>query len=78
MFSYYGLNNPKHKKEPQTLESSKDPNMSHFKFSDFSKLFPYSDNACPPDGICHETNQVLVKMSMTQETDVSKKPKNFF
>jgi hypothetical protein len=43
-----------------------------------SKVFPYTDSVCPPDGICHESTQVLVKMSMVQETDVSKKPKNFF
>lgn len=57
---------------------SKDILMSHFSFNEVGKIFPYSDNACWPDGICLETNQVYVKLSIIQDTDVSKKPKNFF
>ena len=52
--------------------------MSYFRFVDINKIFPYSDMACPPDGICLESTQTLVKMKMVQETDVTKKPKNFF
>lgn len=78
LFAYYGLPNSKLKKEPQILEISKDMQMSHFSFSDVGKIFPYSDNACWPDGVCLDTNQVYVKLSIIQETDVSKKPKNFF
>jgi len=56
LFSYYGLQNPKLKREVQALElaSRDDPLMSHFRFSDISKILPYSDPSCPPDGICGE------------------------
>lgn len=56
IYSYYGLPNPKQKKELKALElaSRHDPLMSHFKFADISKILPYSDPACPPDGICSD------------------------
>lgn len=53
-FSYYGLPNPQQKKEPQLLELAKDPLLSHFKFVDITKILPYSDPACPGEGICDE------------------------
>jgi len=52
--------------------------MGHFKFADISKILPYSDPACPPDGICSDNLQTLLKLSISQDTDVSKKQGNFF
>lgn len=52
--------------------------MSSFRFHDLTKVFPYTDAACPPDGECHDSTIAQVKMSMAQETDAAKKPKNFF
>jgi hypothetical protein len=63
-YAYYGLANPKAKKEPQMFDMSKDPHMSYFRFSDLTKVFPFTDQACPPDGSCHDNIQVQVKMSM--------------
>ena len=57
---------------------SKDDNLSNFRFVDITKVLPYSDPACPPDGVCSESLQTLVKLHMTQSTDTTKKPKNFF
>lgn len=80
VFSYYGLPNPKVKKELKALElgSRRDPLMSHFKFADISKILPYSDPACPPDGICGENLQTLMQISMSQDTDVSHKHASLF
>jgi len=78
VFSYYGFTNPKAKRDMQVLEMSKDPLLSHFRFMDITKILPYSDTACPPDGICLDTTQTLIKMHMTQDTDMANKPKNFF
>ena len=52
--------------------------MSYFRFSEISKIFPYQDTTCPPDGNCVDSLQTLVKMSISQDTDLSKKPKNIF
>ena len=55
-FDYYGLPNPNAKKELKAIElaSRTDPLMRNFKFADISKILPYSDPACPPDGVCAE------------------------
>lgn len=55
VYAYYGIPNPKEKKEPHLLEITKDPYMSYFTFNDITKLLPYSDPACPGDGICSES-----------------------
>jgi hypothetical protein len=78
IYSYYGIPNPKAKKEPILLEMNNDPYLSYFTFNDISRILPYSDQACPGDGICAETTQTLIKMHMNQDTDMSKKPKNYF
>lgn len=54
VYSYYGLPNPKQKKEPTLLQLSSDPYLSSFSFSDITKVLPYSDPACPGDGTCHD------------------------
>lgn len=59
IFSYYGVANPKTKTEKQLLElNSNDPLMSHFKFVELTKLLPYTDAACKPDGICLDSLQI--------------------
>ena len=65
MYSYYGLANPKTKEEKKLLEMTKNPLMSHFSFTELSKLLPYSDTSCPPNGVCSETLQAMIKMHMT-------------
>ena len=57
IYSYYNLPNPKVKQQPQMLElaSKTDPMMTYFKFADVVKMLPYSDPACPPEGLCIET-----------------------
>lgn len=57
---------------------SKDDYLSEFRFVDITKVLPYSDPVCPPDGVCSENLQTLIKLHMTQSTDTTKKPKNFF
>jgi hypothetical protein len=52
--------------------------MSHFKFADISKILPYSDPACPPDGICSDNLQTLLRLSVSQDTDASKKQTSTF
>ena len=52
IYTYYGIDNPKLKKDLLPLEISKDPFLHHFSFIDVTKIIPYSDMACPPDGIC--------------------------
>jgi hypothetical protein len=66
MYDYYGLPNPNIKKELKAIElgSNSDPLMSHFKFADISKILPYSDPACPPEGLCSDNLQTLVKFTM--------------
>jgi len=51
VYSYYGIPNPKAKKESQLLELQykSDPYLSHFAFVDINKVLPFSDPACPPD-----------------------------
>jgi hypothetical protein len=44
--------------------------LSTFKFADVNKILPFSDPACPPDGICDDKLQVLMKFHLTQTTDV--------
>ena len=80
IYDYYGIPNPKVKKELKALElgSRSDTLMSYFKFADISKILPYSDPACPPDGICSDNLQTLIKLSMTQDTDLAKKDANLF
>ena len=78
IYSYYGIPNPRLKKEPQLLEINKDPYLSYFTFNDISRILPYSDQACPGDGICAESTQTLIKMHMNQDTDMTKKYKNYF
>lgn len=36
------------------LASKTDPLMTYFKFVDTVKVLPYSDPACPPEGLCME------------------------
>ena len=43
IYSYYGLNNPRAKREPQILEINKDSYLSYFVFNDISRILPYSD-----------------------------------
>lgn len=64
VFSYYDLKDPKIKHEMQVLEVSQDPYMSHFNFKDINKILPFSDPGCPPDGVCSENLQTLVKMHL--------------
>lgn len=52
--------------------------MGQFKFADISKILPYSDPACPPDGICQDNLQTLLRLSITQDTDMSKKRASAF
>jgi hypothetical protein len=78
VYSYYDIKDPKIKKELQVLELSQDPYLSHFNFKDINKVLPFSDPGCPPDGVCSENLQTLVKMHLVQSTDASRKPKNFF
>ena len=78
VYSYYDIKDPKIKKELQVLELSQDPFLSHFNFKDINKVLPFSDPGCPPDGVCSENLQTLVKMHLVQSTDATRKPKNFF
>jgi hypothetical protein len=78
IFTYYDLKDPKIKKELQVLEMSQDPYLSYFSFKDINKILPFSDPGCPPDGVCSENMQTLVKMHLVQSTDATRKPKNFF
>ena len=78
VYSYYGLPNPKQKKEPTLLQLSSDPYLSSFSFSDITKVLPYSDPACPGDGTCHDDIQAMIVLKMKQETDMTKKTKSFF
>lgn len=64
VFTYYDLPDPKIKHEMQVLELSKDPYLSHFNFKDINKVLPFSDPGCPPDGVCSENLQTLVKMHL--------------
>ena len=57
---------------------SKDEYLSNFRFVDITKVLPYSDPVCPPDGVCGENLQTLVKLHMNQTTDTTKKNKSFF
>ena len=79
VYSYYGIRDPREIKEEKLLELNwiDDPYLSHFRFKDVTKILPFSDPGCPNGGICSDNLQTLVKMSMTQETDVSRKPKEF-
>jgi hypothetical protein len=52
--------------------------MSYFRFADISKILPYSDPACPPDGICSDNLQTLMKLTVTQDTDIAKKDATLF
>ena len=51
--------------------------MSHFKFNDVSKLLPFTESACP-ESQCYDSLQILVKMSMHQETEYKKSNKTWF
>jgi hypothetical protein len=65
VYTYYDLKDPKIKKELAVLELAhpeSDPNLSHFVFKDISKVLPFSDPGCPPDGICNDNLQTLIKM----------------
>jgi hypothetical protein len=78
IYAYYDIKDPKTRKESQVLELSLDPFLSHFTFKDINKLLPFSDPGCPPDGICSDNLQTLIKMHLVQSTDTVRKPKNFF
>lgn len=41
--------------------------MSYFTFSEMSKLLPASDDACPGRS-CLDDGEILVQLSMTQDT----------
>jgi len=64
VFTYYGITNPKVKKDLKTLEMTQDEMLSHFSFVDITKILPYSDTSCPPDGICLDSTQALIKLHM--------------
>ena len=80
IYSYYGISNPQEKKELKALElaSKNDILMSSFKFADISKILPYSDPACPPDGLCSDTLQTLLYLSISQDTETQNKPVSAF
>lgn len=67
IYDYYAIPNPKVKKELKALElaSRSDPLMSRFKFADVSKILPYSDPACPPDGICSDSLQTKIHFKIS-------------
>lgn len=77
IYSYYGLSNPKIKQEKHILEIHQGREMSHFKFNDVSKLLPFTESACP-ESQCYDSLQILVKMSMHQETEYKKSNKTWF
>jgi len=73
VYDYYGLPNPKRKKETQLLELQyeDDPYLNHFSFVDINKVLPFSHPSCPPDGMCSEKMQALMKFHITQSTDLA-------